>query len=245
MSEASLPGYGISASADRLKANDLFGLFPSHVRKALYDKAETKLFKAGDVVFKKDEDGPWLAAVLAGRVRMARHAPDGREMLITMVERGEILGERAVYDGLPRSATAVAEEETALQIFRRDDLLPAFYAYPDTLMYIIRTLCNRMHRYLATMELYALHSLPTRLAHTLLFLAQKYGEDSPKGILLRARLSQSDLAHQMATSRESVNRQLKAFACQGLIELDGADTVILDAEGLQKLIPQGGALGFL
>lgn len=219
---------------DRLSANDLFALFPSHVRRDLYDKAETKLFKPGEIIFRKDEDGPWLAAVLAGRVRISRRSAEGQEMLVTFVKRGEILGERAVYDGQPRSADATADEETALQIFRREDLIPAFYAYPDTLMYIIRTLCCRMHRYLNTMELYALHHLPARLANLLLFLAKKDGVETPRGPLIATHLSQTDLAHQLASTRESVNRQLKQFVAQGLIELDGMDILLLDVPGLEK-----------
>jgi CRP-like cAMP-binding protein len=222
---------------DRLSYTALFGLFPAHVRQNLIEKAETRLLKPGEVIFRKDDDGPWLAAILAGRVRIARTLDDAPaeksgELLIAFVERDQIFGERAFYDGLPRSADAVAVEDTAIQIFKRDDLLPALYAYPDTLMLIIRTMCNRIFRYVNTMELYALCNLEVRLANHLLLLGQKYGRDTPEGRLIDAPFNQSDLAHQIASSRESVNRQLKSFAAKGYIHLDGNTLTLVDLNGL-------------
>ncbi len=228
-------------AGDRLNANDLFALFPSHIRHELTEKAETRLFKRGDVLFRKGDDGPWLGSILTGRVRMSRRTADGRELLLSMVERGEIFGERAVYDCGLRSSDATAVAETAVQIFQRDQIVPLLYAYPDTLMYIVRTLCNRLHRHLDTLELFALHSLPVRLANLLLAHSLKYGIKTPEGTILKTDLSQSDLAHQAAATRESVNRQLKAFMAEGLIHLHGQEILICDPRGLEAICQTGAA----
>jgi CRP/FNR family cyclic AMP-dependent transcriptional regulator len=220
---------------DRILYNELFGLLPQPVRAQLFNKAEARLSKPGEFIFKKGEDGPWLAAVMAGRVRISLRTEDGREMLVSMVERGEILGERAVFDGLPRAADAIAEEETSYLVFKRDDLIPVLYNYPEALMNIIKILCGRMLRYMNTMELFALESLPVRLANFLLFLGQKYGQKIDGRILIRPALSQADLGRQVASSRESVNRQLKIFAEQGLVEFSGDEIALLDVAGLEKM----------
>jgi CRP-like cAMP-binding protein len=220
---------------DRLVYNDWFGLFPYHIRCQLFNKAEARQSKAGEPIFQKGEDGPWLAAVTSGRVRICLHTPDGREMLISMVERGEICGERAVFDGNPRSGDAIAEEDTAYMVFKREDLIPALHTYPEAMMYVIKVLCNRSVRYMNTMELYAMQSLPARLANFLLFLGQKYGKEVDGKTTFPFTLSQTDLSRQIASSRESINRQMKIFSTQGFITLGGEGITIIDRAGLEKI----------
>jgi len=220
---------------DRLIYNDWFGLFPHHIRSQLLGKAEQRATKAGDPIFQKGEDGSWLAVVMSGRVRICLRTSDDREMLISMVGRDEIFGERAVFDGRPRSGDAMAQEDTSYLIFKRDDLFPALYTYPEAMMYVIKILCNRTVRYMNTMELYAMQSLPVRLANFLVFLGKKYGKEKDGKISLQFGLSQTDLSRQIATSRESINRQMKIFAAQGLISVDGDDLTITDVSGLEKM----------
>ncbi len=220
---------------DRLIYDEWFGLFPYHIRMQLNSKAEVRTYKAGDPLFQKGEDGAWLAVVNTGRVRISLNSFDGREMLISMVERNELCGERSVFDGRPRSGDAFAEEDTTCLIFKREDLLPAMYSCPETMMYVIRILSNRVVRYLNTMELYAMQSMPTRLANFLVFLGQKYGREEKGRLSLSINLSQTDLSQQIASSRESINRQMKIFAEQGLIALEGGEIVITDIERLKKM----------
>jgi CRP/FNR family cyclic AMP-dependent transcriptional regulator len=221
---------------DRLIYNDWFALFPYHIRSQLFNKSEARTALAGEHVFLKGEEGGWLAALMSGRVRISLRSFDGREMLISMVERGEICGERAVFDGNLRSGDAIAEVDTAYLVFRRDDLLPALYSCPDALMYIVRIMCNRTVRYMNTMELYAMQNLPIRLANFLLFLGQKYGKPTDNGHLeLQFSLSQTDLSRQIASSRESINRQMKQFAALGLIDMDGDGIVLTDVPGLERI----------
>jgi CRP-like cAMP-binding protein len=216
-----------------LQHNEFFGLFPSHVRTQLMNKAETRLYKAGKIIFKRGEEGPWMAAILAGRVRISLESHD-KKMLLSMFERGEIFGERALLDGLPRGADAFAEEDTTLLIIKRDEIVPLLHQYPDTMFSFIKILCNRLLRYTDTMELYTLESLPTRLASYLLFLASTHGQDIDGKRVIRAGLNQSDLAQKLAASRESINRQLKAFETQGFIHLRGHEITLLEPTKLEQ-----------
>lgn len=220
---------------DRLIFEEWFGLFPYHIRTMLNQKAELRYSEAGQTIISKGEDGGWLAAVVSGRIRICLHSYDGREMLISMVERGEIFGERAVFDGQPRSGEAIAEENSSYLVFKREDLLPAMYDYPETMMYVIRIMCNRVVRYMNTMELYALQNLPSRLANFLIFLGQKYGREEDGKLSLQLNLSQTDLSHQIASSRESISRQMKTFAEEGLIEMDSGTITITNLAGLKKV----------
>jgi len=220
---------------DRLIYEDWFGLFPYSQRIQLQKKAEVKTYKAGEPIFVKNEPGLWLGVIMSGMVRICLRTPDKKEMLISMVERSEIFGERAVFDGQPRSGDAIAEKDTTCLLYYGKDLVPALYQAPEALMYVTKIMCNRVVRYMNTMELYALHQMPARLANFLLFTGEKYGVKTEKGISLRINLSQTDLSKQIASSRESINRQLKLFANQDLINIDDGEITITDIEGLKEI----------
>jgi CRP-like cAMP-binding protein len=221
---------------DRLQHNELFGLFPSAVRSQLYNKTETRFCKNGDVIFRQGEEGDWFAAILAGRVHEYVHAPDGRQMLLSIVERGEIFGERSLLDGFPRASDAIADGDTTFIIVKRDDFLPVLFGQPEAMYAVIKMLCNRMLRYTETLQLCTLENLSTRVAHLLLHLARKYGKEVEGRTIIHAGLSQSDLAHLLASSRESVNKQLKIFVHKGCIALEGENIVILDQGFLESLL---------
>ncbi|HUY68106.1 MAG TPA: Crp/Fnr family transcriptional regulator, partial [Alphaproteobacteria bacterium] len=213
----------------------LFGFFPPPIRSRFYNASETRSCKAGDVIFRRGEDGPWFAAILAGRVRECVRAPDGKQMLLSIVERGEIFGERSLLDGLPRAADAIADEDTTFLVVERDDFLPVLFQYPEAMYAVIKMLCNRMLRYTHTLEMCALESLPARLAYLLLYLADKYGTEQAGQTVIRAGLTQSDLGNFLAGSRESVNKQLKAFVGCGYIALEGEDILLIDRLGLASI----------
>jgi CRP-like cAMP-binding protein len=221
--------------SDRLQHNELFGLFPSHIRGQFYNKTEARTCKAGQTIFKRGEDGAWFAAILSGRVREYVRSKDGKEMLLSMVERGEIFGERALLDGLPRAADAVADKETTFLVIKRDDFMPILFSYPEAMYCVIKMLCNRMLRYTHTLELYALQSLSARLAYLLLYLGRKYGKESDGQVVIRAGLSQADLGHLLASSRESVNKQLKIFADSKYLTIKGDKIVIHDWDALENI----------
>jgi CRP-like cAMP-binding protein len=86
-----------------------------------------------------------------------------------------------------------------------------------------------------TMELYALQSLPVRMANFLLFLGQKYGQKVDDKVIIRSGLSQADLGHQVASTRESVNRQLKIFVAEKLISIKGDEITLLNTAGLERI----------
>lgn len=221
---------------DRLQYNELFDLFPAAIRSQFHNKCETRICRAGEIIFRHGDDGPWCGAVLAGRIRLSVQSDDGREMLLTMVERGEIFGERAVFDGQPRAADAIAETETTFMVIKKEELLPALFSYPEAMFYIVQILCSRMLRYTHTIELYALQDLPSRFANLLLQLGKKYGVASAEELRIDAGFSQSDLAKQLGCTRESINKLLKIFTGKNYLRSEGDVIYLLDLPALEKMV---------
>lgn len=225
----------VQSLVDRLQYHEFFRLFPTDVRNALISKAVYKNYKCGEMVYNRGDSDVFMGVVMSGRLRMSMTASDGRGVLLGLVESGEVFGETALIDGLPRTTDAHADTETNIMIIRHADFVTALKANPEAMFGVIMMMCHRMRIYLDTIDLIALQNLPIRLARLLLRLAGEYGSEENGKIVIRARLNQASMGQKLATSRESINKQLKAFVEKGLISMNGDEITILDDEGLHKI----------
>lgn len=219
----------------RLQYHDFLKLFPEDTRADLLKKTQNKTFKSGEVVYYRGDSDAFMGVVLSGRLRMSMTALDGRGVILGLVESGEVFGETALIDGLPRTTDAYADTETTIMILRHNDFEATLKAHPEAMYGVMKMLCHRMRVYLDTIDLMALQNLPIRLARLILRLSGDYGVEENGHIVIRAGLNQTALGQKLATSRESINKQLKLFAAAGYISLQGDEITLLDAAGLHKI----------
>lgn len=149
---------------------------------------------------------------------------------------GDIFGELAVIDGLPRSATAVALEDTLLYTIGREQFRHQMRRCPQLALNFMKELTRRV-RY-NTRQVDALASLPVpqRLARKLLELAQDYGQACDDGVLIDMTLTQSHLASLIGATRESTNKSLRDFRAQGWIQSEQSRITVLDPEALRAQV---------
>lgn len=203
--------------------------------------ATERRVKRDALVTRRGDPGDSLLVLVVGRLRAGAVSLDGREVTHNLMEAGAVLGEIALLDGRPRSLDVTAMQDGVLLELSRAVFLPFMLARPELMLRMMTLLCDRLRRSSAAFEDVALSPLPTRLARLLLALADEHGrptEDGvvPKGIRIRARLSQKDLSAQVAATRESVNKQLKLWRSQGWIaDLEG-DLVLCRPDSLRALL---------
>jgi len=211
--------------------------FPLNVRNAIYARSEYRDYKNGDYIFRSGDEGPYfMAGVMSGRLRMGVRSQEGKEMLFTMVEKGEVFGEMSVLDELPRAVDVMATTDTTLMIMKRDDLLPHLRTCPEAMLSLFRITCYRMRLYIHTMELLALQNVTKKLGRYLLRLGRDYGVEKDGTLVISSHLSQADIGLQLGVSRESINKQLNTFAEQGFLRHSSDEIVLCDIEGLKRSI---------
>jgi CRP-like cAMP-binding protein len=220
---------------DRLHYHELFEYFPSAIRSQLFNKAIAKSFKTGEYIFHKGDEGAFFGAVMSGRVRAVSHSEDGKPLLMAMIDAGEVFGETAMLDGLPRSVDTIAEEDSTILMVQRQDFVPVLMQHPEAMLGIIKILCGKIRTKMHSMELIALQNLPGRLARHLFRLSQKYGTKEGDVVVIRAGLNQADMAQQLAASRESINKQLKSFVDKGFITMRGEEITLHDPQALLRV----------
>jgi CRP/FNR family transcriptional regulator, cyclic AMP receptor protein len=190
----------------------------------------------GTVIFQKGDAGSSLMAVLRGRVRVSSISSEGREVTLNVISPGEIFGEIALLDAKPRSADATAIEDTLLLIVERRQFLPFLRQNDDLYLRLLSMLCDRLRRTSLALEELAMFDLPARMARLLIKLGADYGRPGPKGLRIDLKLSQRDISTLVASSRESVNKQLRAWRETGVVDVESGYIVLRRPEQLKLLV---------
>ncbi len=190
-----------------------------------------------DVIVAQGDPGDGLYVVARGLVGISRQSSDGDELLLTLCEPGDYFGDLALIDEAPRSATATAFEEGLLLYLPRRAFRQVLEAHPTALWRLLEALAALVRRVTETADDIALVDVRHRLAHRLLRLADQgliAQEGSPEsGMRHPIRITQQHLANMTGATRESVNKQLQAFAAEGLITLEQGQVRIRDRVGLE------------
>jgi CRP/FNR family cyclic AMP-dependent transcriptional regulator len=218
-----------------LRKVPLFAGLSDQELEVLADSLGKRTFGKGMIIFHKGSPGQTLYIIESGKVRIFTLSESGQEISVNIYGPGDVFGELALLDGLPRSAGAVAMEKTVTLTLHRDDFLRHLEAYPPMARSILEVLSARVRYTTDYAESLAFLDVYGRVAAKLLELADRYGVQK-EGIEIELRLTQAELASWVGASRESVNKVLGAFRQQGLIRIAGRTITILDRRGLKRRI---------
>ena len=192
-------------------------------------------FRQEEVIFHQGDPGRVLYVIESGQVQILVHGEAGQETSVILYGPGDMFGELAVIDGLPRSATAVAIEDAVVYTLSRDRLREHMRRHPQLAVNFLQALSTRVRYNTQQVDSLTMLNVPQRLARKLLELAQRSGRVMPEGVRIDVGLSQSQLASLVGTSRESINKALGTFRKQGLVAVQQRRIVILDPDGLRDL----------
>ena len=176
---------------------------------------------AGGVLFDQGDESDGLYVVTAGIVRVYLTTEDGREATVFLSEEGEVIGEMALLDGLPRSAGAAALTETKLVFIPRAPFLELLESSAKLARQIILTLCERLRSTNAQIDQAIFHDLRHRLLLLLNQIAVIHGRVEADMAVIELDLTQGSIAQMLGASREAVNKQLRALAKEGRIAVEG------------------------
>ena len=220
------------------KSVPLFENLSEHDLTTVMPDMTKRRFRAGDKIFREGDLGEVLYLVQSGQVRIYVHGTGtGIETSVFLCGRpGEIFGELAIVDGLPRSATATAMEETIVYTLSREAFQRHMRRVPQLALNFMKLLSVRVRYNTKQVKSLALMTVSSRLARLLLKLAQDYGEVQTAGVRINTNLKQADLASLIGATRESTNKVLRIFRREELICNDEGDIVVLDPEALRQKV---------
>ena len=192
--------------------------------------------KRGATIVSRGEPGNSLIAVISGTVKISISSAEGRSAILNLIGPGEIFGEVALLDGLARTADATANTNCEIYVIDRRDFLPFLRSQPGLAMKFIELLCTRLRWTSGQVEEVILQNLPGRLASALLRLTEKH-KLAPSGRTIA--ITQQEISEMVGMTRESINKQLRAWAARDWVRLEHGAIVVLNAEMLQELVEAG------
>jgi CRP/FNR family transcriptional regulator, cyclic AMP receptor protein len=202
--------------ASLLAKTELFGALSSDAVAQLASRFHTVQFKRGQTIYERGDAGNALHLIRSGQIRFSVVTGDGRELSVRVAKAGEIIGEIAVLDRQPRTATAVALTAVTANSLARADLDRLLLQEPQLARNAIDFLCQRLRDTTDQLELIALYPVEVRLARFLLVALKGQSAQSGKRIPLELGFSQGELAQLLGASRPKVNLAL------GILEEAGA-----------------------
>ncbi|MFY0582076.1 Crp/Fnr family transcriptional regulator [Cystobacter fuscus] len=195
---------------------------------------QQRRYAKGEVIFHKGDVGTALFIVRRGEVAIRLSSSEGREVILSMLHRGDSFGELALLDGEPRSTDAVAREETHLLSLHQEDFRRFLADRPRVAMGLLAVLSRMVRRVTQLVHDAAFLEGRARLVRVLLELARTQGQPGPTGGVVLPKRTQVELANQCGVTRESVNKWLRHYVQAGLIALDGGQITLLDIERLRR-----------
>jgi len=178
--------------------------------------SSVRLFPKKSILINEGDEGGSLYLILSGRVKVYTSDASGKELVITICEAGEILGEMGL-DGGVRSASVEAMEPTRCAVILMSQLKARLREDPDLGMELIQLLIQRNRRVTTTAKDLALANVYSRVTHLLNSLAVKNASGQ---IVVGERLSQQDIADRVGSSRDMVNRIFKELTKGGYLNSD-------------------------
>ncbi len=239
-SGASLYPLAMSAISDDekrrlLKASSLFhGLSESElgtiasVVRLVSVNARQQLFHRGDAASQ-------LYIVVRGRLKALATAADGHEIVFNIVGPGEVIGELATLNATARTATVQAIDVCELLSLRQSDLFEFLRTHPDAAIKLCRVLAARVSNLSELVTDMQFLKLPFRLAKKLITMGNSYGQEQDDGLRIKLKLSQEEWGDLVGATRESINKQFRAWTKEGLIHLDRGCIVLAQREAIERL----------
>jgi CRP/FNR family transcriptional regulator, cyclic AMP receptor protein len=186
-------------------------------------KKNQRLFERGDA-------GGTMYIVNSGRIEISVVTEVGRKISFNLIGAGQCFGEISMVDNQPRTASAIALEDTSLRAISRAKFFEVAKTCPELIINLLEILCERVRWMSDSVEDYALLTLHRRLARRLLVLKENFA-DADGNI----KIAQSDLADFAGATRESTNKILMQWKSMGLIKLERRSIHLNETEKFEKI----------
>ena len=194
----------------------------------------TQSFARGEMIFHQGSIGSVLYIIVSGQVRISMIGEAGQELTVTILRNGDFLGELALLDGLPRSASAQAMRPTIALTLHRAVFLHTIEACPPIAASVLEAMASRLRQTTAYAEQLNSLSAPRRVVRQLLNLVVQCGVAEGDATRIDLRLTQDDLSSLSGTTRETVNRVLSTLRDQRLIRVERAQISVLKIAELER-----------
>jgi CRP-like cAMP-binding protein len=200
---------------------------------ALTRCARRRSFPKGAVLFWEGDPADEVMILVSGRAKAWVGSPDGREVILNMLEEGDVLGELSAVDGEPRSATVTTLEPVEVLIMVRTAFCDLLSDRPGIALVMLRIVTEKLRASSQRQLEFATVDALGRVCRCVLDLADRYGEPGVDGRRVQVPFAQHDLAAWTGLSREAVVKGLRSLRELGWIQTSGRWLTLINEDALR------------
>ena len=190
--------------------------------------------KKGEALFVEGENVNGVFCIKEGVCKMTKLSANGKDQIVKLTQKGELLGQRSLISDEPANLSAIAVEDMKVCFIPKSEIVGFFNKNNNFSMNLMKSVCGDLKEADDTLVDLAQKNVKERLAQTLLYLEEKFGVLEDKS--LRLQLSREEIASIIGTATESCIRLLSEFKKMGVIELQGKKITILDKAMLKRIM---------
>lgn len=222
----------LASNAD-VVAGSFVALLDEAEREALYSRGIRRTFPRGALLMFEEEPGERVMILLAGRVKISRIGDDGREVVLSIRDPGDVLGELAFIDGHPRSASATALEKVEALVMPASAFRVHLENTPRVAVVLLEVVTRRVRDATVQLSQASASDVLGRLAARIVELAERYGVASDAGVVITLPLSQEELAAWTGASRAGVAHALQTLRTLGWVQTARRSMIVRDLDALK------------
>jgi CRP/FNR family cyclic AMP-dependent transcriptional regulator len=220
----------------KLRCETFFCTLPKATLEAFDQIKFSAAYPGGALLFSEGQAARGIYLLCRGRVKLSITAADGKALILKIAEPGEVLGLHASVSGKPYEMSAETLHPSQVSFVRRDDFLKFLKDHGEACLQAAEHLSQNCQSAFDQIRSLGLsHSAREKLARVLLEWAAS-GEETREGIRVKLAMTHEEIAQMIGTSRETVTRILGEFKAKQLAHIKGANLLIRNRAGLQKLL---------
>jgi len=199
----------------------------------LADRAISRQYQPGEMIFSDGDSCEGLYVVQAGSVKIFNTSASGREQVLHIEKAGNTLAELPVFDGGNYPASTAAVDQCTLLFISKKDFRALCLERPEMSLKVLKVVSSRLRQLVGIIEELSFTTVRNRLASWLVQQAREKGQETARGIEFGLSINNQELAFQIGTVRELVSRNLSHFQSEGMLKVEGRNMIIQDLSALE------------
>lgn len=201
------------------------------------------VFKQGKIIFCEYEPGENFYLIQSGKVRVTK-VVDGKEKTLDIFTSGDMFGEMALLENAPRTATAIAEEETKLLRFNKESFNTLLSTNQQIAIKLLRVLAKRIYEAKRRLMILVLDNKEAKIMDTLLMIGEtSCGLNHDMSDPVEIETSVDDISRWCAEDLSETKRVLLHYEKLGKILIKGQKFIIRNPSELYRIISGKRKLG--
>ena len=201
--------------------------------KAISDSKETRTIKKGEPLFKEGEKLNGVFCVRNGVSKLSKISDNGKDQIVKIASKGEVMGQRSVIAEEATNLSAVALNDMEVCFIPKTNITARIEDNPAFTQAILKYMAQELKLADDVIVNMAQKTVNQRLAEALLYLDKTFGQDDEGYLALI--LSRSDIADVVGTATELCIRTLAKFKKDQLLDTKGKRIKLLDKKGLTQI----------